>query len=141
MKIAAFGENYFLDNWCRFDFFLVTTALLEEAEQLLPFPPMIFRVLRIPTTHYSLLTTCCLLLTTHYSQLTTHYLLPTSHYSLPTNDSILHTLCSLLPNDSVLLTNSDDLACAQADESPPDLSIAQSFQWSDQSSTHRSHCT
>jgi hypothetical protein len=45
-------DNYFADNWCRFDFFLVCTSLLDQfASQLLaqyfPLPPMLLRVLRV----------------------------------------------------------------------------------------------
>ena len=52
LKIAALGLNYFRDNWCRFDFFLVTTTLLDQfghelLEAVLPLPPMLLRVLRV----------------------------------------------------------------------------------------------
>lgn len=53
MKLIAMGcEGYFSDGWCRFDFFLVCTSLLDQfaAEFLarfLPVPPMLLRVLRI----------------------------------------------------------------------------------------------
>jgi hypothetical protein len=53
LKMAAMGtDNYFADNWCRFDFFLVCTSLLDQfASQLLaqyfPLPPMLLRVLRV----------------------------------------------------------------------------------------------
>ena len=52
LKIAALGLNYFRDNWCRFDFFLVCTTLLDQfghelLETILPLPPMLLRVLRV----------------------------------------------------------------------------------------------
>ena len=53
LKMTAMGaDNYFADNWCRFDFFLVCTSLLDQfASQLLaqyfPLPPMLLRVLRV----------------------------------------------------------------------------------------------
>ena len=52
LKIAALGLNYFRDNWCRFDFFLVCTTLLDQfghelLEAVLPLPPMLLRVLRV----------------------------------------------------------------------------------------------
>jgi len=53
IKIIAMGPNgYFGDNWCRFDFTLVTCSLLDQfaAEllaQILPIPPMVLRVLRV----------------------------------------------------------------------------------------------
>ena len=42
----------FADNWCRFDFFLVISALLDQfATELLaaylPIPPMMLRILRV----------------------------------------------------------------------------------------------
>ena len=53
LKITALGPaNYFGDNWCRFDFFLVCSSLVDQfaAELLaavLPLPPMLLRVLRV----------------------------------------------------------------------------------------------
>ena len=53
LKLTGLGTaNYFGDNWCRFDFFLVCTSLLDQfaAELLayiLPVPPMVLRVLRV----------------------------------------------------------------------------------------------
>ena len=51
LKIGALGLDYFRDNWCRFDFFLVCTTLIDQYGskllEFLPFPPMLFRVLRI----------------------------------------------------------------------------------------------
>ena len=53
LKIIGLGPgNYFADGWCRFDFFLVSTSLLDQfaAELLasvLPIPPMVLRVLRV----------------------------------------------------------------------------------------------
>ena len=52
LKITALGLDYFRDNWCRFDFFLVCTTLLDQfghelLEAILPLPPMLLRVLRI----------------------------------------------------------------------------------------------
>ena len=53
LKLTGLGpSNYFGDGWCRFDFFLVSTSLLDQfaAELLanvLPLPPMLLRVLRI----------------------------------------------------------------------------------------------
>ena len=53
IKITAMGPTgYFGDNWCRFDFTLVTCSLLDQfaAEllaQILPIPPMVLRVLRV----------------------------------------------------------------------------------------------
>ena len=52
VKMLGLGlDGYFGDNWCRFDFFLVCTTLLdtfaEEFSSLLPVPPMMLRVLRI----------------------------------------------------------------------------------------------
>ena len=49
---SAGPPAYFSDNWCRFDFFLVCTSLLDEfASELLanvlPLPPMLLRVLRV----------------------------------------------------------------------------------------------
>ena len=47
------GPNgYFNDNWCRFDFFLVCTTLMDQfGHELLvaylPLPPMLLRVLRV----------------------------------------------------------------------------------------------
>ena len=36
LKLIGFGWSYFLDNWCRFDFFLVVTSLLDTyASELL----------------------------------------------------------------------------------------------------------
>ena len=48
-KIIGLGPvDYFSDSWCRFDFFLVSTAFLSDFLQaLLPVPPMLLRVLRI----------------------------------------------------------------------------------------------
>ena len=48
LKITAFGLGYFRDAWCQFDFFLVSTSLLDQffAELLrayLPIPPMVLR--------------------------------------------------------------------------------------------------
>ena len=53
VKIAALGSDaYFRDSWCRFDFSLVCTSLLDQfASELLaaylPIPPMLLRVMRI----------------------------------------------------------------------------------------------
>ena len=52
LKITALGGGYFADSWCRFDFFLVCTSLVDQcAEELLaavmPIPPMVLRVLRV----------------------------------------------------------------------------------------------
>lgn len=52
LKITGLGLNYFRDNWCRFDFFLVCTTLLDQfghelLEAVLPLPPMLLRVLRV----------------------------------------------------------------------------------------------
>ena len=52
LKITAFGLGYFKDAWCQFDFFLVSTSLLDQfATELLagvlPLPPMLLRVLRV----------------------------------------------------------------------------------------------
>eukprot|EP00966_Prymnesium_polylepis_P262946 6073661-Prymnesium_polylepis.1 len=53
IKLVAFGTSYFLDNWCRFDFFLVVVSLLDQfaADVLVGnvdfIPPMFFRVLRV----------------------------------------------------------------------------------------------
>ena len=53
LKITAMGpDDYFADDWCRFDFFLVCTSLLDEFAsellvQYLPLPPMLLRVLRV----------------------------------------------------------------------------------------------
>ena len=53
LKITALGPSeYFSDNWCRFDFFLVCTSLLDQfaaevLEKVLPLPPMLLRVLRV----------------------------------------------------------------------------------------------
>ena len=53
LKLCGLGcAKYFSDAWCRFDFFLVCTSLLDQfaAELLasvLPLPPMLLRVLRI----------------------------------------------------------------------------------------------
>eukprot|EP00966_Prymnesium_polylepis_P305906 7069272-Prymnesium_polylepis.1 len=30
LKLTALGHTYFLDNWCRFDFFLVITSLIDQ---------------------------------------------------------------------------------------------------------------
>ena len=52
-KFSGLGpKQYFSDAWCQFDFFLVTTSLLDQfaAEllaQVLPLPPMLLRVLRV----------------------------------------------------------------------------------------------
>jgi voltage-dependent calcium channel L type alpha-1D len=52
-KIIGLGPyTYFGDNWCRFDFTLVCTSLLDQfaaelLEQFLPIPPMVLRVLRV----------------------------------------------------------------------------------------------
>ena len=51
LKITAAGLSYFSDGWCRFDFFLVATALLDQLFEellasLLPIPPMLLRILR-----------------------------------------------------------------------------------------------
>ena len=52
-KMIGLGPTtYFGDNWCRFDFFLVCSSLLDQfaAELLasvLPLPPMLLRVLRV----------------------------------------------------------------------------------------------
>ena len=53
LKLIGLGPSgYFGDGWCRFDFFLVTTSLLDQfASELLasvlPIPPMVLRVLRV----------------------------------------------------------------------------------------------
>ncbi len=53
LKLTAMGPaGYFRDAWCRFDFFLVCTSLLDQfATELLaaylPIPPMLLRVLRV----------------------------------------------------------------------------------------------
>ena len=54
MKIFAMGAApYFGDNWCRFDFFLVFSAAVDDVLQLIqrkdlaPLPPMLLRVMRI----------------------------------------------------------------------------------------------
>lgn len=53
VKILALGfPSYISDNWCRFDFFLVCTSLVDQfATELLaaflPIPPMLLRVLRV----------------------------------------------------------------------------------------------
>ena len=53
MKMTALGVTaYFNDNWCRFDFFLVCTSLLDQfaadfLDQVMPLPPMLLRVLRV----------------------------------------------------------------------------------------------
>jgi hypothetical protein len=52
LKITGLGGFYFRDSWCRFDFFLVCTTLLDQfgselLEQVLPLPPMLLRVLRV----------------------------------------------------------------------------------------------
>ena len=52
LKLIALDWYYFVDNWCRFDFFLVVTSLLDQyggelLVQYLPVPPMLLRILRI----------------------------------------------------------------------------------------------
>ena len=50
IKIIAMGPNgYFGDNWCRFDFTLVTCSLLDQfaTDIVLPFPPMMLRIVRV----------------------------------------------------------------------------------------------
>jgi hypothetical protein len=53
LKIFALGcAGYFGDAWCRFDFFLVVTTLLDEfaselLAKVLPIPPLLLRVLRV----------------------------------------------------------------------------------------------
>eukprot|EP00322_Chrysochromulina_rotalis_P000725 CAMPEP_0115884738 /NCGR_PEP_ID=MMETSP0287-20121206/30285_1 /TAXON_ID=412157 /ORGANISM="Chrysochromulina rotalis, Strain UIO044" /LENGTH=906 /DNA_ID=CAMNT_0003341077 /DNA_START=325 /DNA_END=3042 /DNA_ORIENTATION=- len=53
LKIIGLGvHDYFADNWCRFDFFLVCSSLLDQfaselLDQVLPLPPMLLRVLRV----------------------------------------------------------------------------------------------
>merc|ERR1719424_2405677 len=53
IKSIALGcDGYFADSWCRFDFFLVCTSLVDQfATELLaavlPLPPMLLRVLRV----------------------------------------------------------------------------------------------
>ena len=53
LKITGLGPMaYFGDNWCRFDFTLVCTSLLDQfaaelLEQILPIPPMVLRVMRV----------------------------------------------------------------------------------------------
>ena len=53
MKLLSFGiDGYFGDGWCRFDFFLVCSTLVDQfATELLakylPMPPMLLRVMRI----------------------------------------------------------------------------------------------
>jgi hypothetical protein len=51
-KLFALGHAYFNDNWCRFDFFLVCTSLLDQfaselLHSVLPMPPTLLRVLRV----------------------------------------------------------------------------------------------
>ena len=53
LKLSGLGASvYFADPWCRFDFFLVSTALLDQfaaevLENIIPIPPMLLRVLRV----------------------------------------------------------------------------------------------
>ena len=53
LKVLALGlRGYFGDGWCRFDFFLVCTALVDDfVEQdlraVMPLPPYLLRVLRV----------------------------------------------------------------------------------------------
>ena len=53
LKLVALGpKDYFGDNWCRFDFFLVCVSLLDQFAQewlasILPIPPTVLRVLRV----------------------------------------------------------------------------------------------
>ena len=53
LKLVAFTPHgYFLDNWCKFDFFLVCTSLIDQFAtemlvQYLPVPPMLIRALRV----------------------------------------------------------------------------------------------
>ena len=52
LKIIGLGpRGYFGDSWCRFDFFLVCTALADqlgsELMSLIPMPPYLLRVLRV----------------------------------------------------------------------------------------------
>jgi hypothetical protein len=53
LKLIGLGvAQYFNDAWCRFDFFLVCTALLDQFAtdllvQYVPVPPMLLRVLRV----------------------------------------------------------------------------------------------
>ena len=53
LKLTAFGPTaYFVDSWCRFDFFLVCTSLLDQfaaelLNEIMPLPPMLLRVLRV----------------------------------------------------------------------------------------------
>ena len=53
LKVSGLGvDGYFRDGWCRFDFFLVCAALVDQfATELLaavlPMPPMLLRMLRV----------------------------------------------------------------------------------------------
>ena len=52
LKLIGLGvSEYFADGWCRFDFSLVALSILEHAianvDDILPVPPMLFRILRI----------------------------------------------------------------------------------------------
>ena len=52
LKLFGMGGAYFCDGWCRLDFFLVCTSLLDQLasellEQILPLPPAVLRVLRV----------------------------------------------------------------------------------------------
>ena len=53
IKILGLGvDGYFSDGWCRFDFALVCTTLLDQfasdlLAQIIPLPPMLLRVLRV----------------------------------------------------------------------------------------------
>ena len=53
LKILGLGfSSYFRDGWNRFDFFLVTTSLLDQfaadmMAKVMPIPPMLMRMLRV----------------------------------------------------------------------------------------------
>ena len=52
LKLTALGTFYFVDGWCRFDFFLICTMLLDQfaralLARFLPIPPMLIRILRL----------------------------------------------------------------------------------------------
>ena len=52
LKIFGLRKYYFIDGWCRFDFFLVCTSLADQffadlLAEYLPVPPTILRVMRV----------------------------------------------------------------------------------------------
>ena len=51
LKLIGLGPAaYFGDGWCRFDFFLVCTAVVDEfvsVESAVPIPPYLLRVMRV----------------------------------------------------------------------------------------------